>query len=351
MKSRTLFVLCVAGAIVLLCGLSCRKKQAQAANAKPQPPTAQVAPESLVKPESPEKGVCIPRPIQQKNEFTDFVPPKRKPMDLTLQCRYVQTTVQTDGTANEPVWAGLPEITTLDFSSQRPIRLKAFHNGQSIFLLVVYPDSAASESHKSWFWDPTEQIYKPGNDQEDMLVLKWRLNGENLSLSPEQLVPHKADIWFWKACRTNPLGYLDDKQQEVTLEPQAESLALPSKQYGTLYLRRTGDEGQAAYTEKFFFDYQGNVLLRYYPQEPSGSRADIRGKGQWTEGQWTLEIQRVLQTGHEDDVQFEVGQTYLFAATVYEMAGTGIEPQWQQPLYRTGNAFDRLYLVIEPPQN
>jgi len=33
------------------------------------------------------------------------------------------------------------------------------------------------------------------------------------------------------------------------------------------------------------------------------------------------------------------------------MAGTGIEPQWQQPLYRTGNAFDRLYLVIEPPHD
>lgn len=344
MKGRTLFVLCTAGVVILLGIFGCGKKKAQASEMKSQPAAVPVPPEPA------EKGICISRPVRQSNEYMDFVTPKREPTDLTLPCRFVPASIQLDGAADDPVWAGLPEITTLDASSQRPIRLKAFHNGQDIFVLAVYPDEAPSESHKSWFWDSAEQVYKPGNDQEDMLVLKWRITGENLSFSPELLVPHTADIWFWKACRTNPSGYLDDKRHEVTAEMQEDSLALPSTRYGTLYLRRTGDEGRAAYTEKLFFDYQGDVLLRYYPQEPSGSRADIRGKGHWAGGFWTIEMQRALQTGHEDDVQFEVGQTYLFAATVYEMAGTGIEPSWQQPLYRTGNAYDQLFLVIEPPQ-
>lgn len=349
MKGRTFFIWIAAIATTLVfSGLwGCRKRQAQAAGMKPTHAAVEVKIDSPDSSES--KGISIPPPVRQRDEFTEIVPPQRDPMDLTLACRYVQTSIQTDGVANEGVWAELPEITTLDASSQRPIRLKAFHNGQDIFFWVAYPDSAASESHKSWIWDPTEQIYKPGNDQEDMLVLKWRISGENLSFSPDLLVPHTADIWFWKACRSNPSGYLDDKRHEVTVESQPGSLALPSTRYGTLFLRRIGDEGKEAYTEKFFFEYQGDTLLRFYPQEPSGSHADIRGRGRWSDGYWTIEIQRAIQTGHEDDVQFEMGRTYLFAVSLYEMAGTGIEPSWQQPLYRTGNAFDRLYLVLEPP--
>lgn len=343
MKRWTLFFLSTAAIVLLSTHLGCRKRQANAAEVKPQHIAAQQTPKPA------ENGICIPLPTRQPGEFTEFVPPKRAPKDLTVPCAFVNTAIQPDGIADEPVWSSLPEITTLDASSQRPIRLKTFHNGQDIFVMAVYPDNAPSESHKSWIWDPVEQIYKPGNDQEDMFVLKWRITGENLSFSPDLLVPHTADIWFWKACRTNPSGYIDDKRHEVTLEAHPEALAMPSSRYGTLYLRRIGDEGRESYTEKFFFAYQGDALLRFYPQDPSGSRADIRGRGHWADGYWTIEIQRALQTGHSDDVQFEIGQTYLFAASLYEMAGTGIDPSWQQPLYRTGNVFDRLYLAIEPP--
>ena len=41
-----------------------------------------------------------------------------------------------------------------------------------------------------------------GCDREDVLGVKWSMDGPDgpLALSPHE--PHRADIWFWKACRT-----------------------------------------------------------------------------------------------------------------------------------------------------
>lgn len=337
MRDRILLSILVLGLCAAVLS-GCKKREAKAA---PLPdPIRKGIVES-------EKGLNIPRPVMQADEFTEPVPPVRPPQEIPLVCRFSQQTPVIDGTADEAVWDTIRPITTLDAASQRPIQLKSFHNGQSVFILATYPDSGPSESHKSWFWDAREGVYKPGGDREDMFVLKWRISGNELSFSPDRVVPHTADIWFWKACRTNPAGFLDDKHQEVTIEKTEDALELPSDQYGTLYLRRVGDAGKSAYEEKIFFEYQGDVLLKYYPRPAEGSRADVRGKGLWKDGRWTIEIQRALDTGHADDVQFSPGYSYLFAVSLYEMAGVGMEPEWFQPLYKTGNAFDRLTLRIE----
>ncbi len=88
------------------------------------------------------------------------------------------------------------------------------------------------------------------------------------------------------------------------------------------------------------------MVAQYYPRQPEGSRADIRAKGVWREGRWTIEWARKLQTGHDDDVAFVPGQSYDFVVSCYEMAASEVHPEWSQPLYKAGDAFDLLRLRI-----
>ncbi|ETX05656.1 MAG: hypothetical protein ETSY2_21675 [Candidatus Entotheonella gemina] len=297
----------------------------------------------------PQPGAVPASALQrQTDEFLEFVPPKRSPQTIELVSMPIaETDVPViDGVTREPVWTRAAAITTLDFASQRPITLQAVHTAEQIFFRVTYPDAASSETHKSWGWDLRESIYKPMPDREDMFVFKWSLVGNNVHLGLNKAEPHRADIWFWKAHRTNSTGYADDKWQLVSDDFQAKAKELTSPAHGSLFFRRVGDEGLSAYSEKQFYEYQGETLPKYYPRQPQGSRADIRAKGVWEAGYWTIEWARKLQTGHKDDLVLIPGLTYLFGVSCYEIAGDKIHAKWFQPLYRAGDVFDRLLLRI-----
>jgi hypothetical protein len=253
-----------------------------------------------------------------------------------------------DGHAHEPFWTTTPTITTLDFSSQRLITIKSVYTTDEVFFLVTFPESSPSETHKPWIWDPQEEIYREGPDREDVFLFKWSLSGNDVNLALRDLEPHRADIWFWKACRTNPSGYADDKWQSLSREPGPDTRKVMSPKYGTLYFRRAGDTGEAPFEEKFVFEYHGDVLNKYAPRQPTGSRGDVRAKGVWHDGQWTIEFGRKLDTGHNDDVAFIPGGVYLFGLARYAMAYDTPHESWSQPLYRTGDVFDRLFFTMAP---
>ena len=91
--------------------------------------------------------------------------------------------------------------------------------------------------------------------------------------------------------------------------------------------------------------------MKNYPRQPTGSRADVRAKGVWSNGQWTIEFARKLNTGHDDDVAFTPGDIYLFGVACYAMAYDTPHDAWSQPLYRTGDIFDRLLFTMAPRDN
>jgi hypothetical protein len=267
---------------------------------------------------------------------------------MTLVSMPVTTGPSIDGQADEPLWATAPAIITLDFSSQRPITLKSVYTTDTVFFLVNFPDADASEVHKVWKWDAREEIYREGPEREDVFLFKWSMSGPDVNLALREAEPHHSDIWFWKACRTNPAGYADDKWQSISLEAGKDTRLIPSPQYGKLYFLRQGDAGEPPWEEKFFYEYQGDRLTKNYPQQPIGSRADIRAKGVWHQGQWTIEFARKLDTGHDDDVIFTPGEVYLFGVSRYAMAFDTSHDAWSQPLYRTGDTFDRLFFSMAP---
>jgi hypothetical protein len=264
--------------------------------------------------------------------------------DQILVAKKVATAPVLDGNGADAVWAEAPEITTDDQVAKINMTLKAVYTDTEIFFLVSYPDADKSDTHKTWEWDKTTQMYKTGADREDVFVFKWNMEVHPVDLSLKSDDDYAADIWFWKACRTNPSGYADDKIDRVSSVAVPESTELTSRSGKKMHLMREGDEGTAAYTNTLYEDYHGDKMPGFIGAIPTGSQADIKAKGVWADGKWTIEFGRALKTGYRDDIQFEPSKEYLFGISRYEIAGREPDPKFSQPLYGSGDVSEALTL-------
>jgi len=249
-----------------------------------------------------------------------------------------------DGLANDAAWQKAPEIRTHDKAADLTITLRAVYTETEIFLLVTFPDPDESRTHKSWVWNKGREIYTVGNDREDVFVFKWGMEPgiEDLSIYADN--QYKADIWYWKACRTDGAGFADDKFHTYGQEEIPDATKTVSRSGKTMYLLRTGDEGASAYTTSLRSDYEGEILPRFLSNQPTGSRGDVKAKGHWNNGAWTIEFRRNLLTWNQDDVQFNTAQKYFFGVSRYEIAGREANPNLSDPLYGTGDVNESLWL-------
>jgi len=249
-----------------------------------------------------------------------------------------------DGLAIDAIWQKALEIRTHDKAADLTVSLKAVYTDTEIFLLVTFPDPDESRTHKSWIWDKGREIYTVGNDREDIFVVKWAMEPDTLDLSIYADNSYQADIWYWKACRTDGAGFADDKIHSFSQKENRDATKTVSRSGKTMYLLRTGDEGASAYIIDMRSDYGGEILPRFLISQPTGSRADVTAKGHWENGVWTIEFRRDLMTGNRDDVQFNTSQKYLFGISRYEIAGREANPKLSDPRYGTGDVNESLWL-------
>lgn len=70
------------------------------------------------------------------------------------------------------------------------------------------------------------------------------------------------------------------------------------------------------------YDTLGAVVPERILMPPTGSRADIHEAAIWKDGMWTSEMERLLVTGNDDDVQFDdMGMTYHFGVSTIDNGG------------------------------
>jgi Ethylbenzene dehydrogenase len=251
-----------------------------------------------------------------------------------------------DGYRNDPAWKQAPEIITHDPIANLDVALKAVHTGKEIFFLVRFADPEESRIHKAWVWSAEKSRYEIGPLREDCFVFKWAMDGSTTDLSIRADEEYTADLWFWKANRTDPAGFADDKFQGLGLKNIRGWKPVLSRTGKTMFLKRKGDAGKPAYKNQILIEYAGEIKPQFLSQTPSGSRADIRAKGLWSDREWCIEFSRKLVTGHSDDVQFEVGKEFLFGISRNEIAGSEPDPNISQPLYGAGDVSERLILVF-----
>jgi hypothetical protein len=69
------------------------------------------------------------------------------------------------------------------------------------------------------------------------------------------------------------------------------------------------DSGKPAWFSRYFAEFAGAELPRFYNRSPSGSAGDVKGRSSFKDGVMTIELARKLETGHKDDLNFNVPAT------------------------------------------
>jgi hypothetical protein len=252
-----------------------------------------------------------------------------------------------DGTADDAAWSSAKAVTVTDYRDKDKITLKAVLNGDMVFFLVTFPDKEENALHKPWVWDKEMGVYTLGPQREDGFTFKWNMETGDVDLSNFSDDSYKADVWYWKAGRTNPAGYADDKHHVLADSAGKSAKELKSTSGKTKYLMRIGDAGTSAQKKRILTDYQGDVQDQYESRKPDGSRADVMAKGVWKAGAWTIEFARKLDTGHDDDLKMDAssGSRYLFGVSVYGLYGDDVDDS-KPHLYGQGRISEKLYLVF-----
>ncbi len=250
--------------------------------------------------------------------------------------------------------------------------LKAVYTASDIYMLLQWPDATMSIDKNMWAFDGSEWT-KTGN--EDRFGILWNIDDSIAGFNTGgcAVTCHAGmwtnsdtefgDMWHWKAARSNPMGYVDDKYLNNTADDEDGG--------------RHGDGGDSTYSDNADEDGDGapdfvwssnapstppavsdalatRFLLRaeeamysqtnpltgvawesgdtipgYRLREAGGSRSDVEALGVWADGVWTVEVKRALDTGanalkdgQKVDQVFEAGETYHFALALMDDTGS-----------------------------
>lgn len=266
----------------------------------------------------------------------------------TISAVRVNEAPHIDGSGNDSVWKSARTFTVKDVRTGEDVTLKAIHTGDMVFFLVQYPDPSEDRLHKPWVWDKKLEAYTIGSQREDTFVFKWNMDSEEKELSNFSDDSYTTDVWYWKAHRTDPVGYADDKMHILSDSRGKKARELLSKSGKKRYLMRLGDKGKSAQKKQILTEYKGDVVAQYEAREPEGSRADVKAKGVWQKGTWTVEFGRKLHTGNSDDIQFtaDSAKSYLFGVSIAGLYGESIDDK-KPHYYGQGRISEDLYLVFQ----
>jgi len=181
------------------------------------------------------------------------------------------------------------------------VMIKFAVHGDMIYVLAEWADSTQDVLHKPYKWDAGSQSYKKTKDMEDRFAITLKMSG-NFSASKIDGSVFTADVWHWKASRSNPMGLAHDKHWIVSDKPVKKAKKFTTPDGKTVYVRRKSDKGSRLYKPTRYDVKQKDVMPRYkLNMSPTGSIADVKAKGVWRDGRWYLEMARKLNTGNADD--------------------------------------------------
>jgi fibronectin type 3 domain-containing protein/preprotein translocase subunit SecG len=336
----------------------------------------------------------------------------------TITSAIVDTPPTLDGDGSDAVWGEAQAVTisTID------VELKSVYTDTHIYFLAEWSDTTENSAKKLWTFDTGANSWDQDGD-EDRLVFSWNIDDNVLNFNADGCIVlcHVAiggnasrsamstnaeneimDFWHWKAARSNPVGYADDKwlgndsatDQEWNEDDHdaAEAAHHGDSKEGGHYsdnkqeLSFSDDPGNSSKVPIYWepdatgddaksitnFDIDSSEVLRvdevfangtlynatediylepdasteipgYTVKRPAGSRGDIEVTGVYAGGKWTLEIKRALDTTNSDDIQFDdLSKEYSFSVALFDDSG-GISHSYTNDVYKL--AFE----VLTPP--
>ena len=185
----------------------------------------------------------------------------------------VTALTKVSGGVEDALWEKLPEsLLTLNRGDEKiKVKIKNCRSSDRIFFLIKVPVQSLVRKHEVWHWDKDQQLYKPSKEVETSLTLFF-FKDEHAD---------RADVWIWRAARTDAAKCADD----MFFKDGSFSM----------------DEGKSCWFSKFFGEFAGAELPRFFQRTPEGSAADVRAKGDMKDGILTLKFSRRRNTGNKDD--------------------------------------------------
>jgi hypothetical protein len=239
----------------------------------------------------------------------------------TIKVQQLNSAPQVDGITDD--WQKI-QTTAIPLNGKLAIKevlVKAGVFGDSIYFLWQWQDSTKDTQHKPYMWDNKSGKYVAGPQMEDRFSVNFAMEG-SFTFDWFSGQTFKADMWHWKAARSNPNGLAQDKMTIITKEPSKKAFKINAKNNSTIYLLRPSDKGDKLYSTKRYAVKEKDQMPKYIlASDPKGSIADVKAKGVWSDNTWSLEESRKLNTGNADDVLFKVGSTVASAIAVFNRSG------------------------------
>lgn len=302
--------------------------------------------------------------------------------DKTLISTKTDGPVVLDGMVDK-AWDSAEAITvTLDQTPYEPnngyegmketdVSIKSLHDDANVYFLITYKDPTKSLTRFPWVkqsdgsWKKLANKDSTGHDNtyyEDKLAMFWDISTKGFKEDGCMISCHldepgdtsagrkytgaegeTIDMWHAKYVRSLPMGMFDDQYVDNNTDPKKNS------GWG-----RKGDTGKGGYTNNdnadksapAFMNINANEDDKYYVipskkvpfvdtfkegdivpgidiQPMMGGRADILARNHYSDGIWTLEVMRPLQTKGENaetqDVQFtDMTKSYPFGIAVFD---------------------------------
>jgi len=271
-----------------------------------------------------------------------------------------------DGTDTDAAWDAATALTVPVSGGKIgdvDVTLKAVYDDNNIYMLLKWADSTVSIDKNLWEYDGSAWS-KSGN--EDRFSIIWDLGVSGFAEQGCMVTCHAdgmrtnadgefADEWHWKAARSNPMSYSDDKYIDNTYEEGDVEAGHHGDGGDSTYKDNQNEAGDGpAYTwagtpstppgvpaelaSHFLLDSEkaeittsaaGDKVPGYLLRNPSGSRGDVKSYGMWANGMWTVEVQRALDTGanatkdgDKVDQVFTPGGTYHFGLAIMDDTGS-----------------------------
>lgn len=210
---------------------------------------------------------------------------------LTLRFAFSQIPLENydikiDGLSNEKAWENASVYKLKFKKNEQMIKLSILMDSEYIYLTLKFSSPEYYENFRKWHWDSISNKYVSGDEQEENLYLVWTENPWKSKF---------ADVWIWRSVRTRGSGYLEDAHlySENIIEETSVKNYRP-------------DKGNPCWKSKYYSEFAGHELQRFYFREPGRSMADIAVAEKRLSKSWNIEIRRKLSTGNSDDMEFKL---------------------------------------------
>jgi hypothetical protein len=241
------------------------------------------------------------------------------------------------------------------------LKAKSVYTKDEIFFRFEWPDKDKSMNKNSWKMTNGKWVKQKGD--EDRLGVVWEINRiDKFATKGCAILCHneskndkdwhfsvsspreKADLWHWKSVRSNPVGYTEDgfvkdnpskkpekgRKRDAGNKPYKASSNRTKDKKGPAYMQNLSRSAsipgsllasEAAKIEASSTFAEGDKIPGYRIHKNwKGSFADVKTQGVWKDGKWTVMVYRKLQTGNDDDVQYNTRKKYPFAIAVFDNA-------------------------------